>query len=310
MHELPEVIIVGAAKAGTTSLYDALCTNQEIYSSNIKEPNFHFFHGMKSTLYSFNQGNKTKINPPNYSIERNYYYRLYSNRGGKIAIDASPIYLFKDTSCIASIKHSYQATCNQPKIIIVLRNPIDRAWSHYLHHVRIGEEIREFENVIQEYYNNEFDIDLWPGWDYINQGFYSESIQNYKQAFKNVKVIFFDDFVNNYQNSMNDINKFIGLEDKEYRQIKSNISGIPKNGILGLIWKHVMYSNTSRRIYSSKYFPIKKQIIKKARDRFAHIALNKKRIPKAYKEILKEIYAVEIRKLEKDEGRSLSHWLK
>src|ERR1051325_186535 len=111
---LPNFFIVGAARSGTTSLYEYLSQAHSIYMSPIKEPHF-FAPNARSSQYS--------------RVIRDWYeyLKLFDHVKNEIAIgEASPSYLWDHES-----PTFIQRTIPQARIIILLRDPIKRAFSHY-----------------------------------------------------------------------------------------------------------------------------------------------------------------------------------
>ena len=131
---LPDFIIIGAQRCGTTSLYAYLCSHPAVVPAAKKE--IHFFDGA------------CKDNP---QVYRSYFptrlyksYRQLVRRQTTVTGEASPYYLFHPLA-------PYNASRMLPrvKLIVLLRNPIERAYSHYWHEVRTGYESLSFEQAIE-----------------------------------------------------------------------------------------------------------------------------------------------------------------
>ncbi|MFC1550443.1 sulfotransferase [Candidatus Neomarinimicrobiota bacterium] len=187
---LPNFIIVGAPKSGTTSLWHYLSQHPQIYMSLIKEPHY----------FSTNQRDLTLIE----------YEKLFRNRNNEIAVgEASTSYLwYKGTA--ERIKESIP-NC---KIIIILRNPADRLYSAYLQHKRIGAFFFDFKDIVnvlnqeQENINKKAIDSIW------NKGFYSSYVENYYRVFgrKNVSIHLFNDLINSPQNLLESIFDFLNVD--------------------------------------------------------------------------------------------------
>jgi hypothetical protein len=126
-RSLPDFLIIGAMKAGTTSLYHVLAGHPQVMRSLYKE--VHFFDT------NFDKGLD--------------WYRAHFPREQRkarthsITGECSPSYLF--LSSVPSLVKSVVPNC---RFIVVLRNPIDRAYSHYHHQIRRGKETLSFEEAI------------------------------------------------------------------------------------------------------------------------------------------------------------------
>ena len=126
--------IVGAPKTGTTSLYYYLNQHTNVCMSSIKEPNFFSAKEVNSLFY------KSQI-----VDDINEYHKLFSQNKKQIIGEASVSYLFFDEVPNRIYKYNPKA-----KIIILLRNPIERALSHYLMDFRLGFCSENFEDIIAQ----------------------------------------------------------------------------------------------------------------------------------------------------------------
>ena len=126
----PNFFIVGAGKSGTSSLYEYLKQHPQIFMSEFKEPLFFVPPSeVKDHLY------KSKEN----------YLALFDKVDKEIAIgESSTPYLFYRESA-KRIKNEIP----EVKIIILLRNPVELAFSMYLHEIRTGAERLSFKNAIK-----------------------------------------------------------------------------------------------------------------------------------------------------------------
>ena len=132
----PNFFIVGTAKAGTTSLYEYLKQVPMIFMSSRKEP--YFF--VNDVL------NRDSSNPIR---NRREYLNLFKNARNEVAIGESSLYLWYPESAELIHKEVPDA-----RIIIILRNPIERAYSHYLMLMRGGEEKMSFHEALMSNKSN------------------------------------------------------------------------------------------------------------------------------------------------------------
>jgi len=174
---LPNFLIIGANKAGTTSLHSYLFSHPEIFMSKIKEPMFFAFDGKELPVNS--SGIINNIND---------YKKLFEDVTNEIAIgEASTTYLHN--SRFAERIKSYIPNVN---IIGILRNPIDRAYSNYRMNVDFGIEKRSFKKcVIEEMKIGSKLNSIVQGKHYLHLGLYSKHVKKYINTFPEKQVNFF-----------------------------------------------------------------------------------------------------------------------
>ncbi|NWF97484.1 MAG: sulfotransferase [Nitrospirae bacterium] len=302
MIKLPNFLIVGAAKSGTTSLYYYLNQHPEIYMSPIKEPKFITSQFLKFPL------NGIKDDEVEKSIVKDFkeYCNLFKLSNNEKAIgEASADNLFYYENAILYIKKYI----GEPKIIIILRNPVDRAFSAYLHLVRDKRETLTFEKALEEEEmrrKNNWEFI----WFYKNVGFYTEQVKAYLKSFPNVKIYLFDDLLKEPLNLVQNLYKFLEVDnmfipdmDKKY-----NVSLIPKSNTL-----HKFL--TQPNVIKETLKPFLKTFISNKRlgnlvENTKNINLYKPKMKQETRKYLLNIYREDILKLQDLIKRDLSHWLK
>ena len=164
---LPNFICLGAAKSGTTTLYDILRQHPDIYIPAFKEP--HFFDI-----------------PENYKNGIEWYKRNYfRNANKKIIADFTPSYFFEKEAP----KRIFKNLGRDMKFLVVFRNPVDRAYSHYLHSKRDDHESENFEKSLElevsrlNKHENQSDYLSYLRHSYVHQGLYAQMINRYLQYF-------------------------------------------------------------------------------------------------------------------------------
>jgi hypothetical protein len=225
---LPNFLIVGAGKAGTTSLYQYLKQHPEVYMSPVKEPKFFAFEGGKPDFQG--PGDRERINRQSV-IEIGQYEALFEGvRGEKAIGEASPTYLHSPQAP-ARIKHH----APEVRLIAVLRNPVERAYSSYMQRVRDGREPLGFLEALQE--EERRLRDNWaPGWGYKRLGFYHAHLKRYYELFgrERIKVFLFEDLSKDPVGVSQDIFRFLGVDDafEPDTSLRHNASGIPRSRAL------------------------------------------------------------------------------
>jgi len=294
----PDFLIVGAAKSGTTSLFHYLNQHPEVYIPEVKECRFFSqlpknFNGLGAEFF------------PNSGItDEQEYFSLFKGYEDKICGDISNDYLYYYEESIKNIK---KYLGDEVKIIIILRNPIDRAYSNYMHHIRDGWEDVDFSTALD---NEENRIKNNWGWSYhyVKTGMYFKQVKAYLENFKNVQIYLYED-LKNVDDVLKNMYAFLEVEPiiklekvKEY-----NVSGYPKNKFI-----HNFLNNDN--FIKSFFKPIVKSLLPKEtiQNLISNIKnknLEKKPMKKETREKLKGIFKEDINSLSKLINRDLSHWL-
>jgi len=192
----PNFFIVGASKSGTTSLYAYLNENPEVYMSPIKEPRY--FHNFIHETYL------KRIK------ETSKYLRLFKKvRNEKAIGEASPTYLF-DPDSPKLIKKAVP----HARIIIILRDPVKRSFSHYLMHKNNGRETESFYQVIQRGIKREKNSKEYN--PCLDRGLYFNQVSRYFEIFgrDKVKVLIFEEFIKDPKKTIKEILDFLDVKSE------------------------------------------------------------------------------------------------
>lgn len=194
LHFKPNLFIPGAAKSGTTSLHNLLNQHPEICMSSVKEPG-----------YWKNEKFKDFKN-----IEKENYLNLFMKSKHKIFGESTTAYMYYDTF-INNINSNYKVS---PKFIFILRNPIDRFNSHFWWIKGLGLEKSNFQEALSKDQNNEFKAyNYYPKY-YFQFGLYAKWLKRFYNCFdrSNIKIITFEDLINNQLKTANSCFEFLGLK--------------------------------------------------------------------------------------------------
>ncbi len=234
-----DFFIVGAAKSGTTSLYEYLKQNQDIYFSPIKEPNY-FSDDIDVSKFSKTYRRNTFLDveryfeksifhnvPLTFIRNKDYYEQLFlRGQNYKVRGEASTSYLYSKTAA----KNIYNFNPDS-KIIAILRNPMERAFSHYQMAVRYGHTKLDFKNAITE--DNR---QVNKGWGiselFIELGLYFEQLVRYFKVFpkEQIRIFLFDDLKSDPQKFVNECCKFIDISEFELaNKYAHNVKEAPRN---------------------------------------------------------------------------------
>jgi hypothetical protein len=297
---MPNFLIIGAAKAGTTSLYYYLNQHPEIYMSPLKEPHFFGFEGEE--LKFIRTGNIPDPINTMAITDLESYIKLFVGVTTEKAIgEASPSYLHTPKAA-----DRIKFYLPQAKLIAILRNPVDRAFSaftgQYLHGIQnhqphltdFGEALKNETQYIQENWT--------PIYFYKQLGFYYSQLSYYYKLFakEQIHVCLNDDLKKDSQKTLKTIFQYLGVDDTFSPDTSQQVgaSGVPRNNFL------------YRFIKNEKVKSVLKPLVPKGWGYKAEKAmLNKPKMdPKVRQELL-NLYRDDVLKLQDLIDRDLSAWL-
>ena len=151
--------------------------------------------------------------------------------------DISPDYLYYHQNAVPKILNETNAHI---PIVIVLRNPIDRAYSSYLYHVRDGREKLSFEDSLNVEEERRAANWAW-GWRYVDIGLYAEQVKAYTDSFERVLLLLFEEDIVTGQATEKILN-FLKLEPLPdgLGNVHTNTSGYPNNRLLHRVITRIM----------------------------------------------------------------------
>ena len=297
-HNKPNFLLVGAAKSGTTSLFNYLTQHSDIYIPEVKECRFF------SQLPKNYKGLGAEFFPNSGITDERVYFKLFCEHEDKVCGDMSNDYLYYYEKSIKNIK---KYLGNEIKIVIVLRNPIDRAYSNYMHHIRDGWENISFEQALDD--ENRRIEENW-GWSYhyVKTGMYYYQVKAYLDNFRQTKIYFFEEL--KFKDSLlKDLYAFLEVrfteEQKDYKEY--NVSGYPRNK---LVHNFLNKDNAIKKIIKPVVNSIlPKGSIQKVVSNIQNKNLKKVSMKNDTRERLKNVFEDDIKKLSNLIEMDLSHWL-
>jgi len=246
MFLLPNLIIPGAPKSATTSLCEYFKPHNDIFVPKIKEPRFF----IEETIQNLPQSDPFReylINSSTLTLQA--YEDIYKESGAaKYRCDASVHYLYYHDFVIPGIKKYIK----DATIIIVLRNPVDRAFSNYTY-------LKSYDN---HSFEEELDLEKnrkeegWNSfWFYVGQGFYYEQVIHYMNEFTKVKVVLMDDINKNGNAVMDDIFDFLDVKRIDIdTSTVHNKSGVPRNKFVEWLVFNDNFLKTIPRYFVKKMY--------------------------------------------------------
>jgi hypothetical protein len=290
MEKMPNFFIVGTPKAGTTSLYYYLDEHPEIYMSPIKETNYFSQKDIKAQGLYYNEEH---INTP-----EDYAAQFRDVANEKAIGEASVSYLF-----YPDVAERIKEFNPEAKIIMVLRNPLDRGFSHYLMDKRLGFIKSSLEDIV-------YDEGKTPALElfyqqYISLGCYYAQVKRYLDAFgsNQVKVFFYEDIIKNIDGTVKEIYSFLGVDNAYNAAVdqKHNVFLAPKNSFI-----EKLYALKSFRTMAKKL--LGENVRKKVKNIF-FIKEKKPVLSSALKAKMNELFREDILKTAELLNKDLSKWL-
>jgi hypothetical protein len=216
---LPDFLIIGAAKAGTTALFGALSRHPRVYRSPVKEA---FFFAYVDNPPHF-AGPRAEHLSSRVITDFKSYTALFACPPGSLACDATPEYLYSPTAPAAALEHVPDA-----RLIVILRHPVERGYSHYLHLRHEGLEPLTFEAAWAAEAGRI--ADGWPPvWHYRSRGFYGEQLRGWLDCFpdEQVLILFYEDWVKQQAQTLARVCNHLGLEPLDPSAVRrENVSSL------------------------------------------------------------------------------------
>lgn len=295
----PNFLIVGAARSGTTALHEHLARHPDIFMPMQKEPSFFCFYG-KNPEYTDSR-NKYIQSPGE-------YLKLFEGHDETIIGESSTPYLYFYDDSIRNMQ-SLVADSGKIKILIILRNPAERAYSQYMHNRRDLREPLTFEEALaaeeqRKRENRHFDF------YYTDKGFYYKQVKAYLENFEHVKIMFFDDLEQQPNRFIKQVLEFLELDSDV---LPEEIQQRNQSGEMKVKWFKRMLSNRSNPLLNGLRKLMSRDTKKKLRMRAKNILLKhnlrKVDMDPAIRKQLIELYRADIKQLEKLIQKDLSQWL-
>lgn len=292
----PNFFLIGAQRAGTTTIHNALKAHPEIFMSAIKEPQYYVAQMLlqKAQLEPEVQKEyETYLGKGKYRTTETYESLFNQSDGYKIVGESSH-YIYRPE--VARIIYK---DCPNAKILISIRNPVDRFFSEYQLAKRTGNYSMSFADYYRE--NKEFAM----GKNKLEKGFYASKIRHFIDVFgsDNVKLIIFDDFKVAPMQTLTEILDWLGVNPAyELPIVNVQMGGTIKNAWVSYFLKHQGINKVIKAVISSGLL----------RNRLRQLIYKKTVVPeKMDSELRKELatfYSSEITALEVLLGKSLNSW--
>lgn len=297
--KLPNFLVVGAAKSATTSLHHYLSQHPNIFMPTQIKETFHLVEP-KSIM-----GNGKGYYEKNVIEAFNDYEKLYKNvdkNKHKAIGEVCNVYLYLSENSIPCIKKRL----GNPKIIIILRNPVERTYSSYLHLIRANIIHECFEDTLKKE-KKRIEENWWWAFHIKSISLYAKAVKSYFEHFTDVKVIFFEDFKINPQKTLSEVYSFLNIHTsfQNDTNLIYNATGLSRNNLM----KKIKNSESKFSIYIKKTAKklFSDSTIKFLKNKFL---LYKPPISKKTKQYLSQFFTEDIEELQQFLNKDLKQWLR
>lgn len=299
-NKFPDFLFVGTGKSGTTSIDRYLRHHPQIALPQNR----------KETLFWHIISNKNKAQekylPP--VVTLNDYLSLFNYANNdQIIGEVTPSYLYFHKDVISNLKRLHPKW-KKTKIIIVLREPVDRLCSQF----RFVTNTLNFRDLSLESAlkkeSKRIERNALPDLFYYDTARYLKPVKAYIDNFESVKILLYDDLIKDPQQFMTNIHDFIGIDDYQYGKLlleKEN-AGDPKMLVPKSLFYYYLLRAINPQSEFSKYIPTK--IKKKISDYCFQNKLVTYNISQETKNNLRKSFSDELRTLNSIIEPDISHW--
>ena len=283
---LPQFLVIGAYKSGSTAIQEALRAHPQVFLP-AKGPSF----------FAFDEA-PVVDRPLPAGVVRDWdsYRALFADApADAVRGEVSPEYLANPWSC-----GRIRARLPDAKLVAVLRDPVERAFSDYLMYVRDGEEKDGFAGALAA--QEERRRAGSPTGYYLETGFYGRQLRPYFDAFPRdrIQVHLFEDFVADPDAVLGPLLAFLGVDPAlgETPERAVNVSGVPRNALVGAAVRG------GRRVA-----PLLPEAVRRRAKAALARGLDRPVIDPDVRRRLVEVYREDVAELERLLDRPLGGWL-
>jgi hypothetical protein len=296
---------IGAQKAGTTSLRNALCQHPQLFIPCHREAHF------TDVNENFAKG-----------IEGLFHKHYYEYAGQKLIGNINPS-LQIETRSIDRIWYTFG---KEVKFIFIIRNPVDRAYSHYLMSTKRGLESLSFTDALKMEQNRLLNPSTHPGYYTSEPAHFEKNHYGYRlhstYAFiikhilsgtdsSNLKIILFDDFIKKQRETINEICAYLGVNPLNHIQhaVHSNEAQKPRiEAISKMLHQHSTVKEFVKKLLPNAGLRKKIRAFILNKNLIPLTEQEKKLPPLTYNEMLRQYFIEDIEETERVSGLNLSQW--
>ncbi|MBN2244300.1 MAG: sulfotransferase [Candidatus Aminicenantes bacterium] len=275
LYKLPDFLIIGTARAGTTFLYQALASHEQIFLPQEKEPMF--FSSWNQPVYKSYKPDWKELKWIIYDLAQ--YHQLFERaKKNQLLGECSTWYLYNHKITIENIKRFYGEESLSFEEATAPQTLLQRSASH-----------------------------LNLSYDYLGFGFYSHQVKEFLDSFPQVKIFIFEKFFLDLEKGLRELCDFLGLSKKinpgEYSKV--NISGKPKNRLYNAFCRFLFAESIFKEVFKPFLSPKYRQNLK---IKITGKLIEKWEIPENVKLNLYQLFKQDIAESEEIIQEDLSCW--
>jgi len=295
---LPNFLVIGAGRAGTTSLHHYLKAHPAVYLPAVKSPS-HFY----CTTETPGAGPAPRVTQPYFVADPQAYAALFSGVRGQTAVgEVSPAYL-------ATLHAAPRIAARLPhaRLVAIVRHPVDRAFARFVGRLRDGLETRtRFEDVVRDERQRPIERDDAVG-TYLPASWIGHFLASYFERFprEQIRIHLFEDFQRDPLAVMQDIYAFLGVDPRVAPDVSrrhNQSGGMVRNPLVRKLWSRTGAIRAGLRAF----------VPASIRDQAFGIVtkdLVPVRLDPDLRADLTALYRSDIERVSVLIGRDLSHWL-
>ncbi|WP_089403972.1 sulfotransferase [Geodermatophilus saharensis] len=206
---LPQFVIAGAPKAGTTALHAALATHPGLYLSPVKEPKYYLTDG-RPPPRSRQRGPGDAHSAREWVWRREDYLRLFDGAPpGTVRGESTPFYLHDRAA-----QRRLAADVPGIRVVVVVRDPVDRAWSNWVHLRADGLEPEADFGTAVSREDARVAAGWAPFWHYRGLGRYGEQLRDLYAVLPRSQVLLlrYRQLVDTPRETLDRVSDFLGVE--------------------------------------------------------------------------------------------------
>lgn len=287
---LPDFFVLGVAKGGTTSLHDYLRQHPRLFLPYVKELNF--FDDEADRMAA--------------RLDR--YRQRFAAAGDRLAGEATPSY-FRHADPVADRMRSLYGTA-APRFLLLLRDPVERAYSHYLHNVSEGRESRSFADALAaDRADPNARQQAWTG--YFTDGVYADTLAQWFESFFRERFLILQsaDLAHETDATLRRIFRFLEVDPDAKIDTDRwlNRTGERQSRLLGTLLSMLPSDAPS---VLQRWIPnsLRRRVEQFIRRRSTGAASDRPTLDPALEQRLRRRYAPHVRRLEELIGQDLSVW--